>query len=61
VLRGRYSRFSGVLLLCAAHQIVAFDFGFSDRSFSATLCEKDNPETTLAKQARRLPKQARRP
>ena len=24
--------------------IVAFDFGFSDRSFSATLCEKDNPE-----------------
>ena len=27
--------------------IVAFDFGFSDRSFSATLCEKDNPETTL--------------
>ena len=23
---------------------VAFDFGFSERSFSATLCEKDNPE-----------------
>ena len=32
-------------LAAQAHQIVAFDFGFSDQSlFSATLCEKDNPE-----------------
>ena len=45
--------FRSVLLLCAAHQIVAFDFGFSDRSFSATLCEKDNPERKPPCSARR--------
>ena len=35
--------FRSLAAVCSP-SIVAFDFGFSDRSFSATLCEKDNPE-----------------
>ena len=35
--------FRSLAAVCSP-SIVAFDFRFSDRSFSATLCEKDNPE-----------------
>ena len=35
--------FRSLAAVCSP-SIVAFDFGFSDRSFSATLCEKDNPD-----------------
>ena len=35
--------FRSLAAVCSP-SIVAFDFGFSDRSFSATLCEKDYPE-----------------